>query len=80
MKEVNNEKHQQKEQLKQLKLQELQKQLGEKIRNLERKFQDKDQAAASIKMAMEEFIIQKRELKILKKQEQESNLRRHRRV
>jgi len=36
--------------------------------------------ASSIRMAMEEYVTQKRELKNLKKQEQESNLRRHRRV
>jgi hypothetical protein len=34
----------------------LKKELDDKIKTLEKKFQNKDQAAASIKIAMDEFI------------------------
>ena len=79
-KDASNELHIQKEQLKHQRLEQLHQQLEGKLRDLEKKFQEKDLMASSIRMAMEEYVTQKRELKNLKKQEQESNLRRHRRV
>ena len=43
--------------------------MEERLKTLEKKFQDKDQMASSIRMAMDEYVSQKRELKNLKKQE-----------
>ncbi|CDW88235.1 UNKNOWN [Stylonychia lemnae] len=70
----------QKEETKRARLDEIKKQLDSKIQSLESKFKKKDQMAQNIRQAMDEFSHQKRELKSIKKQEQEQNLRKQRRV
>eukprot|EP00347_Sterkiella_histriomuscorum_P006391 403352942 len=79
-KEVKFESITQKEDQKKARMNELRRQLESKIVNLEKKFQDKDQMSHNIRQAIDEYSHQKRELKQIKKQDQENNLRRQRRV
>lgn len=61
-------------------MQELRRNVQERIKSIERKVLDKGQKAEQIKQAMDEYNLQKKELREIKKQEQEFNMKKNRKV
>ena len=79
-KEENKIKHQEHSDIKKMRLNDLHRSFVDRLQQIEKKRQEKDSIITNIKSAFGEFNVQKREINQIKKQDQEMNLVRHRRI
>lgn len=80
LKELKQLKHQEKVDIKKSRLHDLHRQFAERLNQIEKKRQEKESIITNIKSAFGEFNSQKKEINQIKKQDQETNLIRHRRI
>ena len=80
LKEHKQLKHQEKLDIKKSRLHDLHRQFAERLSQIEKKRHEKESVITNIKSAFGEFNSQKKEINLIKKQDQEMNLIRHRRI